>query len=229
MKKLFATCLASLLLAGAAPAFADAAPAQPAHDAPSTAEARAAGSVSRYVVSPTGHVRGFVLGDDVVVLLHGREGDTMAKEVPIGQAVQVEARTRPGAPKTLFHASVYGQHGQVVDASIGHDHKKLDTAERKAMWERRREELAKLSPLSTQGTIKTVLTGRHGAPSALLLTNGATVFLPPSLVRALGSRTLRAGQPVTVSGRGGTYPLGLSIEASELVFPDGARVAAETR
>jgi hypothetical protein len=229
MKTLSTVLLASFLTALSASAFAADPPADTrAHV--QLADTHAAGELARYIVGPSGHVRGFTLKDGTVVLVRPRLGDALADQVTVGQTVRVDGRSTANEPKVVFRAAVYGPHGQIAaPAAGGEKHGRMSKEERANMRAQRREALAKLPAASADGTVQAVISGRHGAPRTLLLSNGASVFLDRSLVQALGGRSIRVGDAVKVSGKGGTYKNGASVAANELVMGDGTRFAGEVR
>ena len=185
-----------------------------------------AGEVERYVVGPLGHVRGFLLTDGTTVMVHGTEGDAMAREVPAGQSVRVQGWS-PAASggKSVVHAAVFGQHGQVVTPPSRQDGRPDREARRQA-WSEKRAEIEKLPDATASGTVRAVMIGRHGKPIAAVLTDGTNVFLRPALARAVRGRGIHAGDRIGASGKGATYPLGASLVVSSITFGDGAHFEA---
>jgi hypothetical protein len=239
MKVFSSVILASILTALSVPAFADASVPQNAAEAgarPQLAEVHPSGTVSRYIVGPAGHVRGFMLQDGTVVFT-GRRGDKMAADVAVGQTVRIDGRTAAGAPNVVLRAKVFGPHGEITNpAGEGGGNraqwKSLDPAQRKELRQERRqkrmEELAKLPPTSLDGTVQTVLTGRKGNPRALILSNGSNVVLEHSLTHAMNGAAIKPGDVIHASGKGGTYKNGASIEASELTLANGTRFSGKS-
>jgi len=216
-----------------ASAFADEpAQAEAPHPHAQLPEVHPAGTVARYIVGPAGHVRGFMLRDGTVVYT-GRGGDKMAADVAIGQTVRVDGHSSPSAPNVVIRAKVFGPHGEVAEPGGGGrgNWKALDPEQRKERraerQEKRKEEMAKLPAASLDGTVQTVVMGRRGKPRALILSNGGNVVLERSLTHALGGATLKVGDVVHASGKGGTYKNGASIEASELTLADGTHFAGK--
>jgi hypothetical protein len=232
--KVFSSVLVASLLAGlGVPAFADEAPAAgDAQGRPQVADVHPSGTVSRYIVGPGGHVRGFMLQDGTVVFTGPREGDKMAADVPVGQSVRVDGRASATSPNVVHRASVYGQHGVVVQpAQRGQEAANLDPEQRKERrqeWRAKRaEELAKLPAASLEGTVQTVVTGRHGRARELILSNGNNIVLEGSLVKAMGGAAIKAGDVVHASGKGGTYKNGSAIVASDLSIGSGPRFSGK--
>jgi hypothetical protein len=230
MKLISSVLLCSILTAISVSAFAD----QPAPQGsgerarPQLTETRAVGPVGRYIVTPMGHVGGFVLANGTVVRLRPSEGDKMAAQVAVGETVTVDGRTA-GNGRPIMRATVSGPHGQVVEPTTGGNAswKGLDHEQkverRKELRAERAAALAKLPATSLDGTVQTVLTGRHGAPRALLLSNGGTIFLEGSLRHAMAGASIKAGDVVRASGKGGTYKNGASVEASQVTLANGTQ------
>jgi hypothetical protein len=240
MRILSALAALSMVTALSASALADASaptqtPAQGAPVRPALAEVHPTGTVSRYIVGPAGHVRGFMLQNGTVVFT-GRAGDAMAANVAVGQTVQVDGKASPSSSNVVLRAKVYGPHGAVAAPSGGGgggggNWKNLDAEQRKERRAERRErwneELAKLPAASLDGTVQTVIAGRKGRTRSVILSNGANVVLERSLSRALDGRTIKVGEVIHASGKGGTYKNGAAIEATELTFSDGTHVAGK--
>jgi len=189
--------------------------------------ANVSGAVARYVVGPLGHVRGFVLKDGTIVMVHGTAGDGMAKQVRVGEVVRVEgwSPTASGG-KEVMHASVFGPHGQVVTPPARGERQR-DMGARKAERQEERAEIAKLPDASANGTVETVMMGRRGKPGALVLTDGTSVILSHSLSREVMSRGVRVGDRIQSSGKGATYPAGASVYVRSIAFADGTRFEAK--
>jgi hypothetical protein len=222
------TALSASALADASASAQAPAPGAPVH--PALAEVHPTGTVTKYIVGPAGLVRGFVLQNGTVVFT-GRAGDAMAADVAIGQTVQVDGKASPSANNVVLRAKVYGPHGAVAAPTGGGNWKNLDADQRKALRAERRqkrhEELAKLPATTLDGTVQTVIVGRKGTPRSVILSNGGNVVLEHSLARALDGRTIKVGDVIHASGKGGTYKNGAAIEATELTFSDGTHVAGK--
>lgn len=193
------------------------------------------GEVARYVVGPLGNVRGFLLKDGTAVMVHGKAGDAMAKEVAVGQSVRVEGWSpTASAGKQIRGAAVYGQHGQVV-APPQRGERPRDPAARGERMNEMKAQIAKLPDASANGTVANVITGHHGKPVAVVLTDGTSVFLSPRLAKEVMARGVRPGDQIQSVGKGATYPLGASVVVRSITFGDGAhfevqpRASAETR
>jgi hypothetical protein len=190
-----------------------------------------AGEVAKYVVGPLGHVRGFLLKDGTAVVLHGASGDTMAKDVPLGQSVRVEGWSpASSAGKAVMRAAVYGQQGQIVSPPARGERGEAGREERmEARKEERKElrsELERLPEAGANGTVQAIIPGHRGKTMAVVLSDGTSVFLRRSLAKAVMARGIRVGDQIQSSGRGATYPLGASVLATSLTFADGSHFEA---
>ena len=187
------------------------------------------GEVARYVVGPLGHVRGFVLKDGTAVMVHDTAGDAMSKTVAVGESVRVEgwSPTASGG-KQVMRAAVFGPHGQVVTPQARGSQA---TAPRDpSAWQAKRAELkaevAKLPEASANGTVQSVIYGHHGKVEAVVLTNGTSAFLRPSLAKQVATRGIRVGDQIQSSGRGASYPLVASVAVGSITFADGTHFEA---
>ncbi len=115
----------ALTLGVAAPAWAQTAPqaAPTIAGAPQGAPMRAAptpvtasGNLARMMIGPGGHVRGLVLDNGTVVMLHGPGGDELATRVRVGQPLRIEGFTRPGSAGFIGRATVRSADGTVLHA-----------------------------------------------------------------------------------------------------------------
>lgn len=208
------------------------------------AQVTVSGTVAHYIVGPAGHVRAIALMDGTVVWLHGRSGDLLTPQLPVGNAVRVEGLAAPGRPMQIRHASVYAANGALLVAASspmqqqpgaqgqqqpGGMHgrwRQMDPAARQARRAEMQARLAQLPARSAQGTVQTVITGRRGMVRGLLLSDGTSVFLRGPLAHALAQRGVRVGESVRAAGRGNAYPQGASVLAEQLTFADGTVVTA---
>jgi hypothetical protein len=225
--------LVTLTAALAVPAFSVSALAD---DAPSTEVAAGrhfgtpvsvSGNLARYVVGPLGNVRGFILKDGTAVMIHGKAGDAMAKAVQVGQSVKVDGMgPADGANKVVFRVTVYGPNGDVVVAPPQRGEEPRDPAARKERFAELRADIMKLPEASANGTVETVVPGRHGKTMAVVLTDGTSVFLRPGLARAVMAHGIKAGDKIESSGRGARYAVGSSVVVGSITFADGAHFEA---
>jgi glutamate synthase domain-containing protein 3 len=229
-----ALCSAAAITALGGTAFADPAPSPGAEVTQARGAQRGtsvtvSGEVQRYVVGPLGHVRGFLLRDGTVVMVHGTAGDEMAKSVQVGESVRVEGMSPASANgKLVFRASVYGQHGQVVTAQARGSEGR-DPSAREAKREETKAAFARLPEASASGTVQTVIQGRHGKVEGVVLNDGTSLFLGHGLAREVASRGVRIGDTVRVTGKGASYPLGTSVLVKSITFGDGTRFEARAR
>jgi hypothetical protein len=150
----------------------------------------------------------------------------MAKSTPVGQSVRVEGWSPAGAGgKAVMHASVFGQHGQIVAPEPRGEGGREG---RREQWGEMRQEMQRLPDASANGTVANVISGRRGKVMAVILHNGTSVFLRPSLARAVMERGIRVGDRIQSSGKGASYPLGASVMVSSVSFEDGTHFEAKS-
>jgi hypothetical protein len=233
----FAAVLGIASVAQTAPAFAQqAAPQAGAQIArPGAVPVAADGRVARFIVGPMGHVRGLALDNGTLVMIQGRQGDALSQQLAVGTPVHVDGFGFPGAT-SMIHRATISANGQVVAApQVNPQHanwQAMSPADRMARREAHRQQrearLAQLPEINTSGAVQTVMAGPRGGVHGVLLSNGATVFLPHGLsmvVRQHGG--LRPGETIQVSGRGGNYPQGASLVAQRITFADGSTAVAQ--
>jgi hypothetical protein len=202
----------------------------PAMAGPPLAPAQTSGTVTRYIVGPMGHVRGLTLNNGAIVMLNGRLGDAVARQIPVGQPVSINGFANPSNPLEIFRASVSIPSGAVVATPAfqgygqqgGANGHHRDPARRAEMTAR----LAQLPVRNASGTVQAVLAGPRGRAHGVLLSDGTSVFFGRGIARDVSQRGLHVGESLRVSGRGNTYPQGASLLADALTFADGTTVHA---
>ncbi|MBI5516752.1 MAG: hypothetical protein HY909_23410 [Deltaproteobacteria bacterium] len=227
--------LCSLFFALSVPAAASAqAPAPPVGARPRAepVPVHASGAVARLLVGPGGRARGFALTDGTVVFV-GRGAEDLASRVRPGVAVQVDGFARPGAPSIVHRATVRAQDGTVlVQAPAGPPPGARQGPRgegHRGRFGRRGAMQARLQALpahTSRGTVQQVVSGPHGAPRMLLLSDGSTAYLRPRLAQAVARHGVRSGDTVTVDGRGSPGPSGVGVAAERVTFADGTAVTA---
>ena len=194
--------------------------------------AQADGKFSRWLVSPTGKVSGMLLEDGSIVRVHARDLDTT--KLQKGDAVRVDGlAVEKDSRKVYMFAGVQKGTEAIVEKPEGkahhedwkkhdgkkhdgkkHDGKKHDGKKHDGWKKHHADELSKLESLSVSGTIADILPGRHGV--TLLLSDGSLVSLPNDAMV-----TVKKGDAVKATGKGGTYPAGKALFAATLEGPTG--------
>jgi hypothetical protein len=237
MKKTTITFLSSLTLSmtlglGAllTPAISFAQDSPPAEQAPHKhlgQPAQAQGNISRYLVGPMGHVRGFLLDNGTTVFVGGKQGDGLAQAVPVGQGVRVEGFSGAMNPGVIRRATVYAKDGTAVAAPPQRQgRQRLSREERTAHRAQKRQQIEQLPAYQDKGAVQTVLFGRRASIRGLVLSDGTTVFMGRQLGRALSAHGVRQGDTIAATGHGNAYPQGASLFASQLTLPDGSVLSA---
>ena len=179
--------------------------------------AQADGKFSRWLVSPTGKVSGMLLEDGSIVRVHARDLDTT--KLQKGDAVRVDGlAVEKDSRKVYMFAGVQKGTEAIVEKPEGKAHhedwKKHDGKKHDGWKKHHADELSKLESLSVSGTIADILPGRHGV--TLLLSDGSLVSLPNDAMV-----TVKKGDAVKATGKGGTYPAGKALFAATLEGPTG--------
>lgn len=158
----------------------------------------AEGEVQRLLINPYGDIDGLQLTDGRVVKFAPHMGTELGKVVTPGQTVRVSAGRPEGANTIKAYALVNVTNGRVIE--------ELPPAYPRVP---RHLRAAFLQAQEAEGTIATVLTGRHGEPNGVILDSGVIVRFPPhSLTTAL-----IPGQAFAARGFGTRNAHGLALEA----------------
>lgn len=189
-----AVCLLAMTAAHARP---PSAPHGPMAYAPLMSQS-AEGQVQRFLINPYGEVDGLQLADGRVVKFAPHMGEELVQFVTSGQTVRVSAGRPEGANTVKAYAIVNLTSGRVIE-ELPPPYPRFP----------RHLRAAPLQEQQAEGTIATVLTGRHGEPNGVILSSGAIVrFAPHSL-----TTTLNPGQAFAARGFGTRNAHGLALEA----------------
>lgn len=209
--RLWATLLAALL--GGVTQIASAAPPLPQPTPPASAGAQAPpgpagsaaltvieGKVQRILMTPYGEPNGLRLDNGVVVLLPPHLAARLAGAVVVGD--RVRALGQPASGRVMrAQALINLVSGSAVDEP-GQDVTRPPAPPSPAAR-------ATLQQFTVSGVIDTVLYGPRNEANAVILADGAIVYLRPDLVGA----QLAPGEPFTAAGIGTRGAAGLAIEA----------------
>lgn len=238
MKTLLRSLLAAVVLA--APLAACTAPVQDTEGAEEQASAAESAAkqialtavdakFARWLPTPNGKIAGMVLDNGSIVHLHP-EAIADASSLKAGDAIRVEGVQKEGVFK---HASITKDGNVLAKApEFKHHHNKGEWKHKKGEWkkgdkaaffekmkEKHAQELASLGDVTSTGTIETVLPGRHGGVHGFILSDGTVAYLPHH--SGLGALELKKGDPITISGKGGSYDIGKSMIIQSVTLPSG--------
>ncbi len=165
---------------------------------------------SKWMLTPHGTIGGIVLENGTVIRVH--EDAVRDTSLEAGDTIHVDAQ----AKGTVFFKAKITKAGKVVveddkkhaPGSKGGDKKKHDAS--------------KLSAVSVSGTVANVIPGHKGKVNAIMLSDGTAAYAPHGKdATDLGSFGLKKGDTVTVTGKGGTYPLGKALVIESIKLPSG--------
>lgn len=196
---------------------------------------------ARWIPSPTGKTAGMLLDDGTFVRVHG---DTKTDALAAGDLVQVEgikhdatfafASVKKGdaviaeAPKDALHKGKHSgkhgkKHGEWKKAEGKQNH--AEWKQKHAGWKQHEPSpemaaaMAALVPMKAQGTVSTVIPGRHGKVHAVVLSDGTVAYAPR---HSDAFTSVKKGDTLQLEGKGGTWAVGKSMVA-ETVTPVDAK------
>lgn len=161
------------------------------------------GTVAQYLPTPRGDVDGLMLSDGTEVHVPPSLSTALVFAVKPGDTVTIHG-LKARAVKLIAAASITNDATHVTVSWSGPPH------------------LRNGATLSEQGTVKTLLYGRHGEMNGVLMDNGTVVHLPPPEAQRLAG-LLAPGRTLTVRGDGYAGPLGRAIDARQ-IGPDAAHL-----
>jgi hypothetical protein len=190
----------------------------------------ASGTLSHFVLSPLGRVRGLVLNGNIIVFLHGRAAQTMPTRVAPGALLDVDGYAVAGQRSTIHGATVHDGNGQLLASAPpprAHTPPRRDAALRARIDRIRtaqRERIEHLPNVTASGTVQAILSDRSGTIDGVVFSDGTSIAVGRRLGRQLRAHGLRSGQTLRVAGHGENYPGGESLQAEEVTFADGTMV-----
>lgn len=198
---------------------------------------------SRWLVSPSGKVRGMLLEDGGIVHVKGKDLDTT--KLTAGDAIHVDGLAiEKDARKVYMFAGVTKGSDEIVKkpehaskmmgkegfdgwkkhhekgaaAADGvnkkHEGKKHEGKKHDGWKKHHEEDLSKLETISAEGTIADILPARHG--KTLLLSDGSLAYLKHD-----AKLDVKKGDTVKLTGKGGTYPAGKALFVKTAVLSSG--------
>lgn len=159
----------------------------------------------RWIVTPHGKIGGILLDNGGVVRVHhDAVRDTSLKA---GDALHVDGKSKGNS--VYHHATVKKGTAVVVDGNAA-PAKKDDKDKPKA---------GKLSDMTASSKVGTLLAGRKGKVHAVILDDGTVAYAPHH--GDLSGYSLKKGDTVTVTGKGGNYTLGRALVITTIKLPNG--------
>ncbi len=160
----------------------------------------------RWLLTPNGKIGGILLDNGGIVRVHhDAVKDTSLKA---GDALHVDGRSKGN--NLLVHAKITKGANVVVD----------DTAHTKSKGKGNGNKGgAGLVDLSTSSKVSTLFVGHHGKVAGIVLDDGTVAYAPHKA--DLSTFSLKKGDAVTVSGKGGNYALGRALVIKTIKLPNG--------
>ncbi len=160
---------------------------------------------NRWIVTPHGKIGGILLDNGGIVRVHhDAVRDTSLKS---GDALHVDGKSKD---KTLFHhAKITKGTAVVVD----------DTAAPAKPKDKDKNKGAKLSDMTASSKVSTLLAGPKGKVHAVILDDGTVAYAPHH--GDLTTFSLKKGDAVTVTGKGGNYALGRALVITTIKLSNG--------
>lgn len=161
----------------------------------------------RWLLTPNGKIGGILLDNGGIVRVHhDAVKDTSLKA---GDAVHVDGKSKGN--NLVVHAKVTKGGNVVVD----------DTAHTKGAGKGKGSNKggAGLVDLSASSKVSTLFVGHHGKVAAIILDDGTVAYAPHKT--DLSTFSLKKGDAVTVSGKGGNYALGRALVIKTIKLPNG--------
>jgi len=164
----------------------------------------------RWLITPHGKIDGMLLDTGSIVVVHpDAVRDTSLKA---GDAIHLDAKAKGnGAPIVYVHAKVTKGTVVVVDDTAKHG--------KGAKGGKAGGNTGTLSDLTAASKVSSFFVGPKGKVRGLILDDGTIAYAPHH--QDLGSFSLKKGDAVTVTGKGGSYTFGRALVIKTLKLPSG--------
>ena len=160
---------------------------------------------NRWLVTPQGKIGGILLDNGGVLRMHADSvRDTSLKA---GDSLHVDGKSKGNS--VFMHVKVTKGTVVVVD----------DTAPHAKGQKGANKGSAKLSDMTASSKVQTLLSGPKGKTHAVILDDGTIAYAPHH--GDLSSFSLKKGDAVTVTGKGGNYTLGRAMVITTIKLPSG--------
>jgi hypothetical protein len=158
----------------------------------------------KWIVTPHGKIGGILLDNGGVVRVHhDAVRDTSLKS---GDALHVDGKTKGAS--VYHHAKITKGTAVVVDDTGPH-----------AKPAKGANKGGKLNDMTASSKVTTLLTGHKGKVNAVILDDGTVAYAPHH--GDLSTYSLKKGDAVTVTGKGGNYALGRALVITTIKLPNG--------
>jgi len=162
----------------------------------------------RWLLTPNGKIGGILLDNGGIVRVHhDAVKDTSLKS---GDALHVDGKSKGN--NLMVHAKI--TKGPLPGTVVVDD-----TAPHAKGAGKGNKGTAGLVDLTTSSKVSQLFVGHHGKVAALILDDGTVAYAPHK--SDLATFSLKKGDAVTVSGKGGTYALGRALVIKTIKLPSG--------
>lgn len=178
------------------------------------------GKFARYLVSPSGEIDGLVLEDGTVTRFPPHALTPEKAPLRFGDAIRLEGETTtsPAAGPVLVHASVTKGAAVIVRSDlltpvVAREPRRPGRAGANGLHTR------SLRPMTVTGEIEGFSIDSHGKLDRILFADGSNARAGKTV--RLEALALKAGDTITVTGKGGNYPQGSSLHIATVKLPTG--------
>lgn len=161
----------------------------------------------RWLITPQGKIDGLLLDSGSIVLVH--PDAVRDSSLKAGDAIHLDARAKGnGAPIVYVRAKVTKGSAVVVDDTGKHQKGAKGGANTSG-----------LSDLSASSKVSSFFVGPQGKVRGVILDDGTIAYAPHH--QDLGTFSLKKGDAISVTGKGGSYALGRALVIKTLKLPNG--------
>jgi hypothetical protein len=158
---------------------------------------------NRWLITPHGQIGGILLDNGGVVRVHNDAvKDTSLKS---GDALHIDGKTK--GKSVYMHTKITKGTAVVVDDTVKHA---KGAGKPKG---------AKLNDMTAASKVNTLISGPGGKTHAVILDDGTIAYAPHK--SDLATFSLKKGDAVTVTGKGGNYTLGRAMVITSIKLPNG--------
>lgn len=169
-----------------------------------SAAASVDGKFNRWLITPHGKIGGILLDNGGVLRVH--EDSVKDTSLKSGDALHVDGKSKGN--NVFMHVKVTKGTAVVVDDTAKH-----------AKGQKGANKGAKLSDMTASSKVATLLGGHKGKTGAVILEDGTIAYAPHH--GDLSTYSLKKGDLVTVTGKGGNYTLGRAMVITTIKLPSG--------
>lgn len=161
----------------------------------------------RWLITPHGKIDGMLLDSGSIVVVH--PDAVRDSSLKAGDAIHLDARAKGnGAPIVYVHAKVTKGTAVVVDDTAKHQKGQKGGAGTTG-----------LSDLTVSSKVSSFFVGPKGKVRGVILDDGTIAYGPHHT--DLGTYSLKKGDAISVTGKGGSYALGRALVIKTLKLPNG--------